>query len=188
MRITGGIHRSRLLGAPHGSRTRPTADRVREALFSILSSRGAISGAVVLDLYAGTGALGLEALSRGARQAVFVENDRAALEALRKNVDSLGETARSRVVEGLAERCLSRAGGPFTLLLCDPPYAELVRAAQVVEEVAKAGALARGAVVVVEHATRDAPPEIGHLGRLDSRAYGDTTISIYELSQDAPSV
>ena len=83
MRITGGIHRSRRLVAPGGSGTRPTADRVREALFSILSARSALSGAAVLDLYAGTGALGLEALSRGAREAVFVESERAALAALR---------------------------------------------------------------------------------------------------------
>lgn len=188
MRITGGIHRSRRLVAPRGSATRPTADRVREALFSILGARGALSGAVVLDLYAGTGALGLEALSRGAREAVFVENDRAALDALRSNVDSLGEKARARVVAGPVERCVPRVGGPFTLLLCDPPYADILRAARVVEEVARAGALTEGAVVVVEHASRDDPPEMAHFGRLDARTYGDTAISIYELSQGAPSV
>lgn len=188
MRITGGIHRSRLLAAPSGNRTRPTADRVREALFSILSSRGALAGAVVLDLYAGTGALGLEALSRGAREAVFVESDRAALEVLRKNVDSLGEQARTRIVVGPVERCLPRVAGPFTLLLCDPPYADLVRAARVLSEIADEGALAEGALVVLEHASRDTPAEIPHLDRIEARTYGDTAISIYELSQGAPSV
>jgi 16S rRNA (guanine966-N2)-methyltransferase len=188
MRITGGIHRSRRLVAPRGSGTRPTADRVREALFSILSARGALAGAAVLDLYAGTGALGLEALSRGAREAVFVENDRTALEALRKNVESLGEKARTNILSGPAERCVGRIGGPFTLVVCDPPYADLARAAAVLEEIVRAGALAAGAVVVVEHASRDQPPEIARLGRVDARTYGDTAISIYELSQAAGSV
>lgn len=188
MRITGGIHRSRHLEAPHGTRTRPTSDRVREALFSILASRGALAGASVLDLYAGTGALGLEALSRGAREAVFVESDKAALDALRKNVDSLGEKARIRVLPGPVERCGPRVGGPFALLLCDPPYAGVSQAARVLAELAGAGALTEGGLVVLEHASRDASPEIPHLVRVDARTYGDTAISIYELSQAAPSV
>jgi 16S rRNA (guanine966-N2)-methyltransferase len=188
MRITGGIHRSRRLVAPGGSGTRPTADRVREALFSMLSSRGALADAVVLDLYAGTGALGLEALSRGARESVFVESDRAALEALGKNVDSLGERARTRVLPGTVERCVRRVGGPFTLVLCDPPYADLARAARVLGDVAASGALAPGALIVLEHASRDKPPEITPLACVDARTYGDTAISIYELSQGAASV
>jgi 16S rRNA (guanine966-N2)-methyltransferase len=187
MRITGGIHRSRHLEAPHGSRTRPTSDRVREALFSILTSRGALAGSTVLDLYAGTGALGLEALSRGARDAVFVESDRAALEALRNNVDSLGEKARIRILPGPVERCATRVGGPFGLVLCDPPYADLSHAARILAELS-AGALAEGGLVVLEHASRDASPEIASLVRVDARTYGDTAISIYELSQAAPSV
>ena len=92
------------------------------------------------------------------------------------------------MVAGPVERCMARIGGPFTLLVCDPPYADLARAARVLEEIARGGTLAAGAVVVVEHASRDEPPEIAHLTRGDARTYGDTAISIYELSQAAGSV
>src|SRR6202042_1567446 len=85
MRITGGVHRSRVLRAPQGTTTRPTSDRVREALFAILASAGAVEGARVLDLYAGSGALGLEALSRGASSATLVESERAAIAVVRAN-------------------------------------------------------------------------------------------------------
>src|SRR5580658_5206185 len=145
MRITGGVHRSRLLHAPKGVSTRPTADRVREAMFSILASRRDLKGARVLDLYAGTGALGLEALSRGAARATFVECSRTALDSLRSNVASLGVAQETRIVPALVERSIGAlvADGPFDVILADPPYA-LVRngeAARTLGEVVGAGLL-----------------------------------------------
>jgi 16S rRNA (guanine966-N2)-methyltransferase len=118
MRIIAGQWRGRTLLAPQGQATRPTADRTREALFSMLASRlGSFEGLKVADICAGTGALGLEALSRGAAHCTFVERDRAAIEALRANIAKLGAQAEVRPVaaEGFA-------GGPFDLVLIDPPY------------------------------------------------------------------
>src|ERR1700722_18144498 len=125
MRITGGTLRSRQLQAPRGASTRPTSDRVREALFGILGSAGALAGARVLDLYAGTGALTFEAISRGATRATVVESSREALVALRANVASLGLQAHVRVVAGSVHASLARIGrdGPFDLVLADPPWA-----------------------------------------------------------------
>jgi len=117
VRVVAGEFKGRRLYAPRGSRTRPTADRVREALFSML---GDVSGARVLDLYAGSGALGIEALSRGAESAVFVERDAKALDALRRNLDATG--ARGAVRREDVARFLSRPEGTFDLVFADPPY------------------------------------------------------------------
>jgi 16S rRNA (guanine966-N2)-methyltransferase len=181
MRISGGIHRSRVLAAPRGAHTRPTSDRVREALFSMLASRGALASAEVLDLYAGTGALGLEALSRGAARVTFVESDRRALEALGRNIAALREGHRARVVPLPVARALPRfAGDTFTLVLCDPPYADVPSGA-VGEALALARPLlAESALVVLEHATRDPSPACEGLHHLETRGYGDTSIAIYE--------
>ncbi|MBO9379041.1 16S rRNA (guanine(966)-N(2))-methyltransferase RsmD [Sphingomonas histidinilytica] len=118
MRIIAGQWRGRPLIAPQGQATRPTADRTREALFSMLASRlGSFEGLAVADVCAGTGALGLEALSRGAARCTFVERDRAAVEALRANIAKLGAAAEVRAIA--AE---SFAGGAYDLVLIDPPY------------------------------------------------------------------
>jgi 16S rRNA (guanine966-N2)-methyltransferase len=120
VRIIAGAWRGRPLQAPAGQATRPTSDRAREALFSMLASRlGSFTGLHVIDLFAGTGALGLEALSRGAASCSFVEQDRAALAALTANIAKLGATA-ARVIAGDATRMV--AGGPYDLALLDPPY------------------------------------------------------------------
>ncbi|TKD52174.1 16S rRNA (guanine(966)-N(2))-methyltransferase RsmD [Sphingomonas baiyangensis] len=120
MRIIAGTYRGRPLAAPKGEATRPTADRVREALFSMLASRlGSFEGLAVGDLFAGSGALGLEALSRGAASCVFVEQDRAALDALRANIARLGVNADIRAQSVLA---LGPAPAPLDLILLDPPY------------------------------------------------------------------
>ncbi|MEH3106571.1 MAG: 16S rRNA (guanine(966)-N(2))-methyltransferase RsmD [Sphingomonas fennica] len=119
MRIVSGRWRGRPLKAPAGEATRPTSDRAREALFSMLASRiGSFEGLRVADLFAGTGALGLEALSRGAAHCTFVEPDRAALAALEANVAALDAAATI-----VARRAESYRGGPFDLILLDPPYA-----------------------------------------------------------------
>jgi len=118
MRIIAGKWRGRTLIAPSGATTRPTGDRTREALFSMLTSRiGSFEGLTVVDLFAGTGALGLEALSRGAARCTFVERDRPALEALRINIEKLAATGDVR-----AQSAENFTGGPFDLALLDPPY------------------------------------------------------------------
>jgi 16S rRNA (guanine966-N2)-methyltransferase len=120
MRIIAGQWRGRQLASPKGDATRPTADRTREALFSMLISRiGSFDGLRIADLFAGTGALGLEALSRGAASCVFVEQDQAALAALRKNVQALGVQADIRAQSVLA---LGAVSHPFDIIFADPPY------------------------------------------------------------------
>jgi 16S rRNA (guanine966-N2)-methyltransferase len=184
MRITGGSLRSRALKAPRGQATRPTTDRVREALFGILTSAGVVEGARVLDLYAGTGALALEALSRGAESAFLVESAREALAALRANVISLGLEDRARVVAGDVAHALRRVPEEeaFDLVFADPPWA-LVDAgtpAAVLSDLALHGRIATEGRVVLEHSARTQPPDIDGLVRLDSRRYGDTALTFYK--------
>jgi 16S rRNA (guanine966-N2)-methyltransferase len=178
MRVIAGALGGRSLVAPKGHATRPTSDRVREALFSVL---GDVKGTSVLDLYAGTGALGIEALSRGASRAVFVENGRPALEALRRNLDTLDLHASSvvlstpvlRAVRGLSSR------GPFDLVFVDPPYANLAEAVQALEQLVDQHLCSDEARVVLEHASRDAGPDLKGLTRQATRRYGDTSLSLY---------
>jgi 16S rRNA (guanine966-N2)-methyltransferase len=123
MRVVAGSCRGRVLSAPPGRGTRPTGDRVREAVFNALESRRAVAGAAVLDLFAGSGALGIEALSRGADRATFVESDASARRTLRANIERCDLGARAEVVGGRAEAFLDGGPGPFDLALLDPPYA-----------------------------------------------------------------
>ncbi len=122
MRVVAGSARGRRLTTPAGPATRPTADRVREATFNALGSLDAVEGAAVLDLFAGSGAMGIEALSRGAASATFVDRDPKALAAVRANLDVTGLGDRATVVRGDAERWLAGAGR-FDLAVLDPPYA-----------------------------------------------------------------
>ncbi|XXY54723.1 16S rRNA (guanine(966)-N(2))-methyltransferase RsmD [Sorangium sp. So ce269] len=179
MRVIAGRLGGRRLAAPRGEGTRPTADRVREALFSSL---GDVTGALVCDLYAGTGALGIEALSRGARRAVFVESGRPALATLRENLAALGLDEAARVVPLPVERALEllRDEGPFDLALLDPPYAALAKAAAAAARLAgPLGLLAPAGRLVLEHARRDPSPEIAGLTCAAARTYGDTAVSFY---------
>lgn len=150
----------------------------------MLAARGAVSSAVVLDLFAGTGALGIEALSRGAASATFVEVDRAALTCLRDNLTSLGEETRASVLPMKVERALDRLVGPFDLVLCDPPYAIVADAAKTLAALFAGSKLSRAAIVVLEHASRDVPPRITGFELTQQRTYGDTALAIYELSPD----
>jgi len=120
VRVVAGIARGRRLDAPPGSATRPTADRVREATFNALGSLAAVEGATVLDLFAGSGALGIEALSRGAAAATFVDHDAKALTVVRRNLEATGLGDRATV---LRTDATTFAGGHFDLVLLDPPYA-----------------------------------------------------------------
>jgi 16S rRNA (guanine966-N2)-methyltransferase len=125
MRVVAGTARGRTLVAPPGARTRPTTDRVREAIFNALFSRDAVDGAHVLDLFAGSGALGVEALSRGAAHVIFVDSDRSARQAIRRNVEACGFASRATIVAIPVERWLAGLGDDvrFDLAFCDPPYA-----------------------------------------------------------------
>jgi 16S rRNA (guanine966-N2)-methyltransferase len=177
MRVIAGRLGGRRLGAPRGQATRPTSDRVREALFSAL---GDVSGARVLDLYAGTGALGIEALSRGAARATFVDNARPALAALRENLASLDLTGETSVIAQPVARAAASIEGPFDLVFADPPYAAVAEVPAAVASLVARGALAPEARVVVEHASRDPAPALAGLAARPSRTYGDTAITIYD--------
>ena len=174
VRVVAGEFKGRRLHAPRGPRTRPTADRVREALFSML---GDVSGARVLDLYAGSGALGIEALSRGAGSALFVERDRQALTALRRNLEAVGADAdvRSQDVQGF----LARPEGTFDLVFCDPPYDEASRVAAALSEALPA-MLGEDARIVTESDKRN--PLLLPLPLVVERAYGDTRIAIHSAT------
>jgi 16S rRNA (guanine966-N2)-methyltransferase len=182
MRITGGAFRSRALTAPRGQATRPTSDRVREALFSMLASDGIFAeevGPRVLDLYAGSGALGIEALSRGARFAVFVESARPALSAIRENIQALGIADETTVMPLRVDRALDEVEGPFDLVLVDPPYAD-VRAPAFAEILLKtARLLASPGILVLEHASNDEPAPPAGLVVDRRRRHGDTTLSLF---------
>ena len=159
MRIIAGEWRGRRLKAPSGMATRPTADRVRETLFSMLASRlGSFEKLRVADLFAGSGALGLEALSRGAAFACLVEKDADALTALRANIDTLGAGERTRIVTGSALRL--PAAAPFDLIFADPPYAPGSGSA-VVRAIVDAGWLAAGGWMAVEAARGDPVDPLG---------------------------
>jgi 16S rRNA (guanine966-N2)-methyltransferase len=161
-----------------GRETRPTSDRVREALFAVIGGR--VEGARVLDLFAGTGALAIEALSRGASSAVLVEQAAPAVEVIRANLDALGLTGRCRVRRTRAETYLrTQRDGPFDLVLLDPPYAAPVGlVAGLLGRLART-ALAPGAVVVVEAAARAEPPPWPPALTPDPpRRYGDTALHV----------
>lgn len=174
MRIIAGRFGGRRLSAPPGRATRPTSDRVREALFSIL---GPLDGARVLDLYAGTGALGIEALSRGAASAVFVERDARVVAGLRGNLEALGAEADVRRADALAAlRDARKRGETYDLVLCDPPYRLAPDLGGPLSE-ALVPVLAASARVVTE-SDRRAPLDL-HLPLTDERRYGDTLIRIH---------
>ena len=175
-RIVAGSAGGRTLRVP-GRGTRPTSERVREALFSRLDHLGVVSGATVLDLYAGSGALGLEAASRGARRVVAVEAGREAARACRRNADDLGLGAAVQVVPTRVEAFLSGAPAQqFDLVLLDPPY-DLAEAELASVLGSLAGWLLPGAVVVVERSRRSAEPSwTESLTGATVRLYGDTAL------------
>jgi 16S rRNA (guanine(966)-N(2))-methyltransferase RsmD len=189
MRIVAGEFRGRQLSTPTGGTTRPTAARAREALFAILAD---VSGERVLDLYAGSGALGLEALSRGAERLVLVESSKAAQQAIRSNLLSLGVEARATLLPLRAEaafKALERLG-PFSLVFADPPWADAQDAMAVFEKLAGSSLLAPAARLVLEHAARTPPtPKVGaRMSAVDTRRWGDTAVTIFELIEASGSV
>ncbi len=182
MRVIGGTWGGRrLLGPPRGAETRPTSDRVREAVFSLLGGR--CVGARVLDLFAGTGAMGIEALSRGALHATFVELDRGLCQTVETNLDNLeADRALHTIVRRDVRRALPKLQGPFDLVFVDPPYGHLLEREALVG-LSLPGLLAPDALVVVEHSSRDEvtlpAAALETLDLADHRAYGDTAVSLF---------
>jgi 16S rRNA (guanine966-N2)-methyltransferase len=183
VRIVAGSLGGRVLRAPSGAATRPTSERVREALFSIL---GPPDGGEALDLYAGSGALGLEALSRGVDRVTFVDKGRPAVDVLRRNLADLGVADRAVVVLGDVPMFLARPGlGRYRWVFIDPPYRSDL-AVRALDALPRA-ALTADAVVVVEHDRRNSPADAhGDLLRTDSRRYGDTCLSLYRPRPEEP--
>jgi 16S rRNA (guanine966-N2)-methyltransferase len=184
MRIIAGEFRGRRLAAVKG-RIRPTSDKVREAIFSILGPQ--VLEAEVLDLFAGTGALTLEALSRGAQDAVLVEEQAAALGVLRQNIEALGLQERVRVlalpVSG-ALRKLAAQGLQFDLVFLDPPYGRGL-GLKTLTALETSGLIRPDAWIIAEHSHRETLPEhLGRLGLKQWRRYGDTAVTFYEVREN----
>ncbi|MBI4199841.1 MAG: 16S rRNA (guanine(966)-N(2))-methyltransferase RsmD [Chloroflexi bacterium] len=177
MRITGGVARGARLVVPRSSPVRPTSDRVRAALFQLLG--GVVVDARVLDLFAGTGALGLEALSRGAAWADFVERDARLCQAIRQNLAAAGFAQQGRVYRARVERALEFLQEPYQVVLVDPPY-DLPGLQGLLERLGESRLVAAGAVVVVEHRSRATlAPAPGALVLARERRYGDTALAFY---------
>lgn len=178
MRVIAGTAKGRLLASVPGEGTRPITDRVKSALFSILTSRAQVAGCRYLDLFGGTGAVGIEALSRGAAAAVFCERDRVAVRVLHRNLDSTGLAGRATVVHGDAFAYLARdAEAPFDVIYIAPPqYRGLwLKALQRVD--AHPDLLASDGVVVVQVFPKEwTEPPLQHLAPLDHRQYGSTAL------------
>jgi len=177
MRIIAGRHRGRRLVSPEGQATRPTADRLRQALFDMLwhapwGGRAALEGARVLDAFAGTGALGLEALSRGAAHATFLETDRAALAALAANIAACRETATTTVLAADATHP-PRAAAPCSLIFLDPPYGQAL-IPRTLAALGAAGWIAPDALVIAETGREEALD----LPALATRAHGAARVTI----------
>jgi 16S rRNA (guanine966-N2)-methyltransferase len=176
MRIIAGLNKGRVLKAPSWDGLRPTSDKLRETLFNILAPY--IEGARVLDVFSGTGAVALEALSRGAAAATCIEQDRRAVKLIEENRALCGAADRCVIIRDAAERALSKpvAGGPFDLVVLDPPY-DHDRLAAVVH--AAATQRAPGARLVLEHASRVAPPAPEGLAVTRTVKSGDSALTFY---------
>ncbi len=189
MRIIAGSARGRVLKAPRKSSVRPTADRVKESIFNVLGQW--LDGERVLDLYAGVGSLGLEALSRGAAHATFVEADPDVITTLAANIRMLGFESSTTTLLKSADRAIRSLGGKgesFSLILADPPYAARA-GAMLLTEIGGAGILVEGGRFVLEHDRREVlPAQSGELTRVDERRFGDTLVSLYARAEaGAPS-
>lgn len=182
--MISGSCRGRKLKTVKGKTTRPTADRMREALFNILASK--IPNAVILDLFAGTGALGIEALSRGAKYSVFIENDRRALSTIKENIllCQMGDksaTIQWDIVKNLT--CIEPTARLFDIVFMDPPYKKDI-IPKTIENLKNTNALKKSTDIIVEHASEKAlPSEISGYDVVDKRKYGNTAFSFLRLKQ-----
>ncbi len=180
MRVIGGLARGRRLHAPRGRQTRPTSDYLREVLFDLLGQQ--VAGRSFLDLYAGTGAVGIEALSRGASGAVFVEHDRSALAWLRRNLEASGLMERAEVVPAEVLRYLRRGASTlhrFDMIFLDPPYSA-ADAATALLLIASKGLLAPAGIVIVERSSQSASiPAPGGIAQVQTVRHGDSILELY---------
>jgi 16S rRNA (guanine966-N2)-methyltransferase len=191
MRVIAGIHRSRILKSLKGLALRPTSDRLRETLFNVLGP--GVAGSRFLDLFAGTGAIGIEALSRGAAEVVFVENHPRAVALIRRNLASLSIRSRAtvlaldayRALEKLASRQKREVSG-FNFIFLDPPYAAAKDYARVLEFLGSADLLASSGIVLAEHRRNfDLPEAAGELLRYRVLKQGDAALSFYRRAPAA---
>lgn len=189
IRIVGGALGGRRLRAPPGDATRPTSDRVREALASALSSRDAVVGARVVDLYAGSGALGFEMLSRGAAHVVFVEREPRVAKLIRDNASELGVSAQVEVLCEDVTRAKGQAAilqrGPYALVLADPPYRDVQAACDAIAALAGRGMLASDACLLLEHGSKSVPSLPSDFEVLSNYRYGDTAVILFAPSGSA---
>ena len=187
VRVISGVARGRNLLAPKNMRVRPTSDRVKEALFNILVSRmGEFDGMRVLDIFAGTGNLGIEALSRGAESAVFIDSHPESVQLIRKNLELTRLATKAQVVvqdAAVALKILAKREAPFHLIFLDPPY-RLGQTHLMLELLAGSNLVAPGSVVVAEFSAKEEVPQsFGCLQERDRRVYGDTALSFLTLSE-----
>lgn len=191
MRIVGGKFKGHGLAGPAGSATRPTSDRVREAIFNILNhgiDGFVLDDARVLDVFAGTGALGLEAISRGARFCQFVDESAEARGIIRRNADALGVIGLCKIWRRDATRLGPAAPQPaFDLVFADPPYGKGL-GARALQSLVEGGWLNSGAVVVLEESTGAEVPDVAGLSLLDRRDYGDTQVRFYRFANPGETV
>jgi 16S rRNA (guanine966-N2)-methyltransferase len=179
MRVTGGIGRGQRLKVPAGDRVRPTSDKVKQALFNILGDK--VVDSVVLDLFAGAGGIGIEALSRGAARVVFVDWSRDSLTALKYNLQQTGFVERSQAVLSKSESFLKKRSGSYDIVFLDPPYTTEIQ--PLLEQIAGAGILKSDAIVIAEHFKKQSSPErAGALNLYREATYGDTVLAFYKLT------
>src|SRR5680860_778713 len=183
MRVISGSARGRRLKGPPSPTTRPMADKIKGALFNALGSLG-VEPEVVLDLYAGTGSIGIEALSRCASRADFVDQGRDQCAVIRDNLASTGFTAAGQVHQASVRSFIGRGRGPYDFVIMDPPYAE----PDIIETLARLGSSTRvqsGSIVVLGHWPRiDMPDRVGSLECLRDRCHGDSCFAVYEVIPD----
>lgn len=183
MRVIAGVHRGRRLLRPKGQAIRPTSDRVKEALFSILGER--TTGARVLDLYAGTGSIGIEALSRGAAHVTFVETNRTALRLVESNLQQCGLQQSATICACQVRQFFCRApywSGPYDIVFCDPPYELTPDLVAFVKEWERRW-LTDDAIVVLEHGRKTVlPMTLGPLSQVRRYDYGDTALTRFQVT------
>lgn len=176
MRIISGSARGRRIEAPKGLHTRPTLDRVKESLFSIIQC--SIPGARVLDIFAGSGNLGLEALSRGAKEAVFIDDDQECVEIIKRNISSLGFSDNASVMKADAMHAINMLKGEFDIAFMDPHYA--LGAQDVLETLFCAGVISKTGIAIVEHDGNVRPKAVAGLMELNNiRKYGHVFLSFF---------
>ena len=186
MRVVGGKARGMIIMVPPVPDTRPTTDLVRSAMFSMLEARGAVEGTRVLDLFAGSGALGIEALSRGATHADLVERNSKACATIRKNLMTTHLEGQASIVALPVTRALGDLNGSYDLVFMDPPYANASEMTDVIDRLVTGNLLGEGSMVVVEQSSRNRRDfaRAGEMRLEQEKTYGDTAVSIYIIDRD----